>query len=140
MHYHMVLLLPPWPSAAQRMVELALEHYGVQGVAIGVQAQLALYSHGSHAAQLQAPGHLASGTPCAPPAGMNTGIVLDCGDGVSHCVRVQAQQMPGGILMHKCCSGWQVGVVDGHVMPHLTRRLDLAGRHLTDRLMDLLIR
>ncbi|CAD7705452.1 unnamed protein product [Ostreobium quekettii] len=50
--------------------------------------------------------------------GLLTGMVLDSGDGVSHVVPV----------------------VDGMVYPNLTRRLNIAGRHVTSHLVDLLLR
>ncbi|GMH37075.1 hypothetical protein BSKO_04948 [Bryopsis sp. KO-2023] len=50
--------------------------------------------------------------------GLLTGIVLDSGDGVSHVVPV----------------------VDGYAFHHLTKRLDVAGRHVTSHFIDLLTR
>ncbi len=46
-----------------------------------------------------------------------TGVVVDCGDGVSHAIPVY----------------------DGFVPSHLIRRLDVAGRHLTRYLIKLLL-
>ena len=49
--------------------------------------------------------------------GYNTGLVLDAGDGVSHCIPV----------------------VDGYIQNHSIRRLNLAGRHVTNYLVRLLM-
>merc|ERR1711865_606672 len=50
--------------------------------------------------------------------GLMSGTVLDCGDGVSHVIPV----------------------FDGFVLPNCTERLNVAGRHLTQRLIDLLVK
>ncbi|KAG6400675.1 hypothetical protein SASPL_137517 [Salvia splendens] len=50
--------------------------------------------------------------------GLLTGLVIDSGDGVTHVVPV----------------------VDGYSFPHLTKRMNVAGRHITSYLLDLLMR
>ncbi|CAA6664030.1 unnamed protein product [Spirodela intermedia] len=50
--------------------------------------------------------------------GLLTGLVIDSGDGVTHVVPV----------------------VDGYSFPHLTKRMNVAGRHITSYLVDLLRR
>ncbi|XP_022939518.1 actin-related protein 2-like isoform X2 [Cucurbita pepo subsp. pepo] len=50
--------------------------------------------------------------------GLLTGLVIDSGDGVTHVVPV----------------------VDGYSFPHLTKRMNIAGRHITSYLVDLLSR
>lgn len=51
-------------------------------------------------------------------SGLTSGVVLDCGDGVTHVIPVY----------------------NGYVLPNCTERLNVAGRHLTQRLIDLLVK
>ncbi|XP_013390001.1 uncharacterized protein LOC106158521 [Lingula anatina] len=77
----------------ERMLQIMFENFGVPCMYISVQAVLSLYA-----------------------SGRTTGVVLDCGDGVSHVVPVY----------------------EGYCLPHAVQRIDLAGRDLTQYLMKLL--
>ncbi|KAI9633979.1 actin binding protein [Dioszegia hungarica] len=78
----------------QKMAEVMFEEYGFGGVYVAIQAVLTLYAQG-----------------------LQTGVVVDSGDGVTHIVPVY----------------------DGFALPHLTRRLDVAGRDVTRYLIKLLL-
>mmetsp|Transcript_12522 Transcript_12522/g.30824 ORF Transcript_12522/g.30824 Transcript_12522/m.30824 type:complete len:401 (-) Transcript_12522:237-1439(-) len=77
----------------KRMLEFMLEKYQFKGASVSMQAMLVLYAQG-----------------------LLTGVVLDSGDGVSHCVPV-----------------WE-----GLLVPRWIKRLDVAGRNVTERLIKLL--
>merc|ERR1719221_2285769 len=78
----------------ERMTQIMFETFNVPSFYVAVQAVLSLYS-----------------------SGRTTGIVMDCGDGVSH----------------------TVPIYEGYCLPHAVHRLDLAGRDLTENLMRILV-
>jgi actin-related protein 2 len=93
---HKILLTePPMNPTENRklMVENMLEKYGFSHAKVSIQAMLVLYAQG-----------------------LNTGVVVDSGDGVTHIVPV-----------------WE-----GVCPPDLIKRLDIAGRHITTQLIRLL--
>jgi len=91
-----MLTEPPMNPAKNRekMVSTMFEKYGFNSVYVAIQAVLVLYAQG-----------------------LLTGVVVDCGDGVTHIVPVY----------------------EGFSLPHLTRRLDVAGRDVTRYLIKLLL-
>ncbi|XP_073711928.1 uncharacterized protein [Misgurnus anguillicaudatus] len=78
----------------QRMIEVMFEVFNVPLTFVAMQAVLALYA-----------------------SGRTTGVVLDSGDGVSHCVPV----------------------FDGYCLPHAVQRFNLAGADVTSQLQKLLL-
>jgi actin-related protein len=77
----------------EKMCQIMFENFDVPEFYVGVQAVLSLYS-----------------------SGRTSGIVMDSGDGVSHCVPIY----------------------EGYNLPHAISRLDLAGRDLTTYLQRIL--
>ena len=109
-----LLTEPPMNPKAnrQRMCQVMFEEYGFQGVYVAIQAVLTLYAQGTF--------HIFPRvlvTERGDYTGLTTGVVVDSGDGVTHIVPVY----------------------DGFALPHLTRRLDIAGRDVTRYLIKLLL-
>lgn len=77
----------------KKMGEIVFEKLGIGAFNIEPQAKLTLYCEGR-----------------------DTGMILDSGDGVTHCIPI----------------------VDGYILHHNIMRLDIAGRHITDYLIKLL--
>ncbi|XVF35157.1 hypothetical protein REPUB_Repub18cG0120800 [Reevesia pubescens] len=77
----------------ERMVEIMFEDFDIPATYIAIQAVLSLYA-----------------------SGRTTGVVMDCGEGVTHVVPIY----------------------EGYALPHAIHRLDLAGKDLTDYLTKIL--
>lgn len=88
-----LLTEPPLNPLANRekAAEILFETFSVPGLFLSMQAVLSLYASAS-----------------------TTGVVLDCGDGVTHCVPIY----------------------DGFSLSHAVSRVDLAGRDVTEQLVE----
>ena len=94
---HPILLTEPSLNPRknrEKMSEIMFETFEVPALYVAIQAVLSLYS-----------------------TGLNTGIVLDCGDGVTHLVPT----------------------FEGFHLPHASIRIDMAGREVTHYLRKLLL-
>ena len=77
----------------EKMAEYMFEKFSYEAIKIEYQATLALFARG-----------------------LMTGVVMDSGEGVSHCIPIY----------------------DGKIEEHAIRRINIAGRRITDYLMRLL--
>jgi actin-related protein 2 len=94
---HKILLTEPALNPRKNremMAQVMFEKFGFEGLYVAVQAVLTLYAQG-----------------------LQTGVVVDSGDGVTHIVPVYS----------------------GYALPHLVKRLDVAGRDITRYLIKLLL-
>lgn len=97
----------------EQMCEVMFERYNFGGVYVAIQAVLALYAQGNLALT-----DLPLLNDLTDRQGLSSGVVVDSGDGVTHIVPVY----------------------ESTVLNHLTRRLDVAGRNVTQNLIALLLR
>lgn len=123
-------------SNRHRLLETMFETYNFAGAQVQIQAVLTLYAQGEPPLlplqearkpllrRLHEACHGVSQHYCVPEellwgcSGLVTGMVVDVGDGVTHIIPV----------------------IEGCSFPHLTKRLNVAGRDVTARLVDLLQR
>lgn len=115
-----LLTEPPMNPRAnrQKMCQVMFEEYGFGGVYVAIQAVLTLYAQGALILWIPSLTKIVhSPLTYSWSLGLTTGVVVDSGDGVTHIVPVY----------------------DGFALPHLTSRLDIAGRDVTRYLIKLLL-
>lgn len=108
----------------ERMAEFFFEKMNTPALYIGMQAVLGLYA-----------------------TGRTTGVVMDIGDGVSHCVPVYEGEFLDAFgnsvgassrSLHTSRSSNAMCARLGYALPHAVERLDVAGRDVTEHLRKLL--
>lgn len=117
MSLQILLTEPPMNPTKNRekITEVMFEKYQFHGIYVAIQAVLTLYAQGKTSGHPDSWGSDSKtnkeGKPFdrSGPPGLLTGVVVDSGDGVTH-----------------ICP-----VYEGFSLPHLTRRLDIAGRDIT---------
>jgi actin-related protein 2 len=127
------------------MVSTMFETYGFAGAFIQVQAVLTLYAQGLLTGACAV--RVSRAPAPAPALSMRlaarcAGLVVDSGDGVTHVVPVVVRHHAhcGLRISALTCRCRLLRIQDGYAFPHLTKRLNVAGRHVTSYLIDLLQR
>ena len=98
----------------EKMTQIMFETFNTPAMYVAIQAVLSLYA-----------------------SGRTTGVVLDCGDGVSHTVPIYEGKFSRYFFYN--FNQFYLFWILGYALPHAILRLDLAGRDLTDYLMKILL-
>lgn len=103
----------------KKMAEILFEKFEFGRIQVGIQALLSLYCEVEFFKEYSDFYNDKHGLICFPfYQGVTTGMLLDSGDGVTHCIPVY----------------------ENFVLPHLVKRMNIAGRHMTQFLIKLLFR